>query len=249
MIANSLNEVISQLDSIIEESISTNSRAGYFASLYKRMTVAVKNGIDSGMFENGQRMEKLDVNFANRYFEAYEAWKKNEPTTESWKIAFECTGKSRLVVLQHLLLGINAHINLDLGLSAAKTSPGIEIESMRNDFEKVNNVIGTLVNKVQGELSDICWPMKFIENVSNQKDDAVINFSIKTARQFAWTVAITAAQMNESQTNDYLKIIDKQIAIVAKNISNPGFFFSFIQMLIKIAEDKGVSSVIKELNK
>ena len=47
---------------------------GHFASLYRHMTIAVKNEIDNKRFVDGSRMEQLDVNFANRYPEAWQAY-------------------------------------------------------------------------------------------------------------------------------------------------------------------------------
>lgn len=53
----------------------------------------------------------------------------------------------RPLILQHLLLGINAHINLDLGIAAAQTSPGDDLPDLRNDFVEINRV---LVRQVDG---------------------------------------------------------------------------------------------------
>jgi hypothetical protein len=71
MEAQTIDEVISQLETIIQNAIKSNSRAGYFAALYHKVTSRVKEGIQAGEFENGTRMEQLDVIFANRYIIAY----------------------------------------------------------------------------------------------------------------------------------------------------------------------------------
>jgi hypothetical protein len=39
--AKNITEVITHLDDIIDQSIAKKSRAGYFACLYRKMTVAV----------------------------------------------------------------------------------------------------------------------------------------------------------------------------------------------------------------
>lgn len=67
-------EVIAQPDKIIDWSMQHKSRMGYFASPYRHMTIAVKNKIGNKRFVDGSRMEQLDVNFANRYLEAWEAY-------------------------------------------------------------------------------------------------------------------------------------------------------------------------------
>src|SRR5438132_477142 len=120
MPAVTIDDILLQLEDIITESIRTNNRAGYFAALYYKVTASVKEGIAGGRFENGPRMERLDVIFASRYLDALNAWKNGGPVTGSWRAAFEATKKSSLLVLQQLLLGMNAHINLDLGIAAVE---------------------------------------------------------------------------------------------------------------------------------
>src|ERR1700749_2076572 len=119
MKANTIDEVISFLDTIIETCKQHQSRIGYFASLYKAMTIGVKVGIEQGAFENGPRMERLDVAFANRYLDAYTKFSGGQIATHAWMHAFKAAEQTNLSIVQHLLLGINAHINLDLGIAAA----------------------------------------------------------------------------------------------------------------------------------
>lgn len=79
--ASTIDEVIASLDRIIEWSKRTKSRCGYFAALYRKVTCNVRDGIASGYFDDGERMERLDVIFANRYLEAFEAYYSGQSTT------------------------------------------------------------------------------------------------------------------------------------------------------------------------
>lgn len=151
----SIAEVITRLEQIVEETKERQSPLGYFAALYLKMTIAVRDGIENGQFENGSRMEQLDVRFANRYFEAYDAWQSGKPCTQSWQTAFEASKDERLTVLQHVLLGMNAHINLDLGIAAAQTRSGDAIFGLRKDFDRINDIIAALTDRVQERLADI----------------------------------------------------------------------------------------------
>lgn len=74
---NSINEVINELEKIISESEKTNNPLGYFAVLYRKVTIKVKEGIEYNLFDDSPRMEKLDVIFAKRYIDAYYAWLKS----------------------------------------------------------------------------------------------------------------------------------------------------------------------------
>ena len=75
-----IDDVIQQLDDIIDWSQSHKSRLGYFAALYRKVTLKVKEGIADGYFGDGQRMERLDVTFAGRYLDAFEQYRSNQPT-------------------------------------------------------------------------------------------------------------------------------------------------------------------------
>ena len=73
---NSIDDVIAALEKIIAEAEKNNDVSGYFAVLYLKVTKKVKEGIETNQFEDGPRMEMLDVIFASRYLNAYQAWKK-----------------------------------------------------------------------------------------------------------------------------------------------------------------------------
>ncbi len=128
--ATSIDEVIAQLTAIIEWSKQNNSRIGYFAALYRKVTIQVKKGITDNFFDDGPRMERLDIIFANRYIHACYQYQTEQTPTQSWVRAFNETEHWWPIVLQHLLIGMNAHINLDLGLAAAETVPPGELPGL-----------------------------------------------------------------------------------------------------------------------
>ena len=104
--------------------MTSQSRMGYFAALYRRVTCAVRDGISAGSFQNGPLMEQLDVVFASRYLDALATFQAGGAATRSWMVAFHGYDDANLLILQQLLSGMNAHINLDLGIAAAQVSPG-----------------------------------------------------------------------------------------------------------------------------
>ena len=128
-----IDEVIIELENIKAECRTNNSTLGFFALLYCEVTKNVKKGIADKNFEDNSRMETLDILFANRYIDAYHANQKNEKVSQSWQVAFQ-SSKEPLLILQHILFGINAHINLDLGIAAAETMAGKNVEEIKKDF-------------------------------------------------------------------------------------------------------------------
>ena len=193
MSATTIDEVIAKLDEIISFSKVHKSRVGYFAALYRKVTVAVKAGVQAGDFEDGPRMEKLDVIFANRYLDAYDAYIGGGNVSSSWRLAFQATSKWRPIVLQHLLAGMNAHINLDLGIAAAQCSPSSALPGLEADFNKINSLLSSLVGGVKNELAQIWPPLKWLDWLAGTADDRLIDFSMDLARKQAWKFAQTLA--------------------------------------------------------
>ena len=66
MQADTIDAVLAALDDIIARSRREGSRLGYFATLYRRVTSSVADGIENGAFEDGARMEAFDVLFEDR---------------------------------------------------------------------------------------------------------------------------------------------------------------------------------------
>src|SRR5215211_3969569 len=153
--ARTMDEVVSHLDEIIARSLREDSRLGYFATLYRNVTVEVKRGIAAGRFQDGPRMERLDVNFANRYLTALDCYHRGEPASRCWMTSFKAATQWPPIVLQHLLMGMNAHINLDLGVAAALTCPGDQLPPLRHDFDEINNVLSAMIEGVQLQLGRI----------------------------------------------------------------------------------------------
>lgn len=244
---DNIDGVISALDKIIETSQLNNDPLGYFAALYRKVTVKVKEGIAENFFDDGPRMEKLDVIFASRYLDAYNAYKNGEPTTESWLKAFDLSKKYWPIVLQHLLIGMNAHINLDLGIAAAEVMKGKDIQNLKADFNKINEILSSLVQEVQDDLATI-WPtLKKILKWTGKVDDFLVDFSMEIARNGAWDFAVEFASTPENKQSELIVTRDKSIAEIGNLITNPGLIANLIFGIIRLGERGTVSKKIEDL--
>jgi hypothetical protein len=244
MPAKTIDQVIQQLDDIIDWSINSNSRLGYFAALYRKVTLKVKAGISDGFFEDGERMERLDVIFANRYLTAFEQNQKKISPTRSWQLAFEASNHWWPIVLQHLLMAMNAHINLDLGIAAARTGPGQAVYDLKADFYKINEILASLVEGVQRELSEV-WPMlRLLDHIGGQTDEVVINFSIEKARDHAWQVAEELAPLPQTDQVSRIDVLDREIAVVGRLIRHPGLILGTVNKIIRCGERGSIPKII-----
>lgn len=245
--AISIDEVIDRLNQIIETSNVNNSREGYFAALYKRVTVSVKNNIEAGNFQDNPRMETLDVIFANRYLEAYHEFHHNEACSESWQVAFKLCRSWRPLVIQHLFVGMNAHISLDLGIAAAEVQPE-NLDSLHADFNKINEVLGALVNQVQDELSQVFPLLKPIDWLAGGTDEKIAEFAMGIARDAAWEVAKTYASLPPNQRAAYVTKRDADVAKFGREIASPSPWITTVIATLRFLEIGTVRSKIETLN-
>lgn len=248
LVAKTISEVISLLDEIIVQSKQENSRLGFFASLYRLVTIEVKNGIENGRFEDGARMELLDVVFANRYLEALDKHNRGERSSHCWHIAFETARHWRPLILQHLLLGINAHINLDLGVAAAQICPGDKLSGLKSDFYEINKILSRLLDIVQERIGNVSPFMKHLDRIGGKTDEAVFNFSVEKARDAAWKTAERLAPLALDRQNQEIMKLDQLITTLARLVRNPGLFLSAGAFIIRIVESSDVPHIIDVLS-
>jgi hypothetical protein len=245
--ASTIDDVITDLDQIIEECRAAHSRLGYFPALYRKVTLEVKKGIQAGQFEDGPRMEMLDVIFANRYIEAYKSYRNSRPLTRSWLLAFEAGESSEPIVLQHLLLGMNAHINLDLGIAAAQTSPGTNLAALHSDFNQINRVLASLVDGVRSELSHIWPPLRVLAHLTDRQEDRVINFSMTKARDHAWGIAEKLARLPAGEHPREIAQRDQWTAAFGQILWKPPPLTRLLNRLIRLGERRSILETIEIL--
>lgn len=249
MTPKTIDEVISALDGIIEKECANNSCMAYFPILYRQVTVRIKEGILNNEFENNQRMEKLDVLFANRYINAYECSGLNKPFSISWKNAFEASKTGKLLIMQHLLLGINAHINLDLGIAVAETvGDDGELMDFENDFNKINAILGSMIANLKAKIFSVSPLFGLLDEFGKGREDKLVSFSINIARDGAW---LFANQYHiSSNKEESLKSRDTIIATLAeKLITQKSWLLKYLVKTIYFFEKKDVPQIVAVLKK
>jgi hypothetical protein len=221
MPVQTIDDVVSALDTIVQQSYDNASRLGYFAALYRRVTRAVRDGLASGSFSNGPLLEQLDVIFASRYLDALATFQSGGSPTRSWAVAFRGCDDADLLILQQLLSGMNAHINLDLGIAAAQTCPGDQLPQLKPDFDEINNVLAELVGTVEAEIAAVSSLIGDLEKIGLRSETSVVNFSMQAARDYAWFVAQRLASEPQVLHNVTIDELDLAVALKAEAILHP----------------------------
>ena len=239
--ANDCSEVVPALENIIDRCVEQHNPIGFFASLYRLTTIKILNAVENEEFEDNRRMELMDLNFANRYLGAIEAHFNGEKATQAWEATFEAAADPKVTVLQHLFLGMNAHINLDLGVAAAYTCPQDKIFGFANDFNQINGVLESLFDIVCKDLHEIWPPLKIFDKFGKPLENIVLSIGMETERRLAWEKAIVLAQSSEVHYKEAFKEIDFDAFRIGERILHPGFLLKPLFRLVK-SEEKGTVS-------
>jgi Family of unknown function (DUF5995) len=247
--AQNIDEVLTELDQTIRWARDEQNRLGYFATLYRNVTLKVKEGIAAGFFEDGARMEKLDVTFANRYLAALAAFRAGKPTSKCWLTAFHIASQWWPIILQQLLVGMNAHINFDLGVAAQTVSPGSALPSLEGDFNRINQILGGMINKVRSNVEEVSPWIRLLDRYASQSEDRLINFSLGKARTSAWLVANMINSTPTEKLGRELEILDDGVSKLGSLIGSPReWLISFGLRTIRMRESNDVSHVIDVLS-
>ena len=247
--AKTIDEVLLQLDDIINQVVADNNFLVAFAYVYLETTKKVKNAIEDGRFEDPERMEKMDVTFANLYIKAFNDFQISNKISQTWKFSFDAKNE-KLSLIQHILLGMNAHINMDLAIAAASVANGKGIIDLKGDFMVINEILAELTDIMQKGLGKVSILMKLLDFFGFRSDEKIINFSIKKARDYAWLNAMELALMEDNARKSRIEEIDLKVLELSKMIKKPpGKLLGFVLKFISLFETKDSNKIIEKMNR
>jgi hypothetical protein len=156
---NDIDDVIAILQAI-DRVLPSADGLKWFNMLYLMVTEGVRNSPPPGGFQHPQWITRLDVVFAQLYFDAISNFiRQSAPTPSSWQALFEARHNAGVERIQFALAGINAHINHDLSLALLQTNSEFNLIPTLNspehqDFEHVNNILEAVLPEALHVLAD-----------------------------------------------------------------------------------------------
>jgi hypothetical protein len=246
--AQDIDQVLAALAEIVGNSRLANSPLGYFPALYRQVTLAVKQGIAQGFFDDGPRMQRLDTTFANRYLAAYQAFLAGGQPSSCWQIVFQTTKSDQLIIIQDLLVAINAHINFDLGIAAAETCQGDAIAGLEGDFDKINQLLAGLLPATEAVIGRFSPLIGLLDQLGGRDETQVLNFSLDAARDDAWNHAQILAHLPQPVWPAALAALDAKATFLAKLIAEPGGLAGKAVEMIRLTESLDRAAIIGALD-
>lgn len=218
----SVPDVISGFTWLENYLFSRGDLRGVFTTAYLHITKSIGAAIEEESFKDTLWSQKYLVCFANLYREAILNYEKGNDAIvpKSWKRAFELAKNKDGYIIQHLLLGINAHINHDLALALHEVKIDPDRNHKYEDHTDINIILEKATDGLKQNVAEKYAPiLKRLDRGFGTIDDDITNFSIPKAREHAWSMAIafTSAQ-SEFEKSILQKSLDEQAAVLARLI-------------------------------
>ena len=216
--AQNIDQVIEELDAVVAWSIQHRRATGLFAAMYRQVTLRVRDGIRAGDFEDGPRMDRFDTLFAGRYLQALQDHGAGRKCSGAWRVAFDAPARVR--PMQHLLLGMSAHIGLDLPIAAAQVG-GPDTEALGRDFERINDILFSLIDGMQDVLDAHSPWMAGLDKLGGRLDEWAAAKALQRMRIRAWKRAVDLSRLQGLGLRTATRMLDLQIAGTGRLIRRP----------------------------
>ena len=203
--------------------LEADDATGFFAAMYARVTDRVQTAINDGRFGDGEGMAHFARTFADWYLGASDG---TRALPACWKAADDVSGDRALLIVQHLLLGINAHVNHDLPQVVVELAGGeASLKVLRPDFDAINDILAETQPDILRDLGGVSgWTQLAVSRGGGR----VFNFSLGRARAQAWQSAERIHRLDDAARASEVAELDRLVGVLAHLITRPSAPISWL---------------------
>jgi hypothetical protein len=170
-----------------------------FNRMYLQVTQDVNQELARQFFADPDFMTRLDVVFANLYFDAVDAAAGPATVPLAWRPLIEQRATAGIEPIQFALAGMNAHINHDLPLAVVSTCTELGTAPAAGDhladYQKVDQLLDTAEQSVRQSFESA--PELAVDRHLQAVNNLVANWTIGSARDLAWTNSLLLWQVRD----------------------------------------------------
>ena len=211
----------------IEAALPPNDGIVWFTRLYRSVTEAVEAELASQKFADPKCLARLDVVFANLYFDALRAWAAAPAKApRAWLPLFAARSTPRIAPIQFALAGMNAHINRDLPVAIVQTWQELKLQLKdpspeHDDYEKVNVLLAKTETKVK-HWFDTGF-VGIVDATLGNADDRIAMWNVSRARDAAWVQgeALWALRGAGFLERRYVETLDRLVGFAGRGLLVP----------------------------
>ncbi len=187
--------VIERMLALLQQWQAAGDANAIFLGCYQLMTSNTLAALGQGEFRDAAWVDRLLHRFADYYFVALDAHTRDPLTAPSvWQAAFAAAADPRVQPLQHLLLGVNAHINYDLVLTLVEvlrpewaSLSEAQRAARYADHCGINAVIARTIDSVQDQVLTPAMPgLPLADALLGRLDERLASGLITRWRETVW---------------------------------------------------------------
>jgi hypothetical protein len=176
-----------------EHFLAAGDRRAIFASVYTLTTLRMAESIDAGDYQDTAWMQDYQTEFANHYRQALHDREtgNSSQVPQPWTMAFDAAATGNTLIIQDVLLGMNAHINFDLAFAVENVgiSPGTSTKYA--DHTAVNAVLGEIGDEIIEAMCGVYGSSyAALDAALGPADELLLAAGMGAARQNAWNNAV-----------------------------------------------------------
>jgi len=212
----------------IERALPITDGVRWFNHLYLRVTLGVQTAVTgSTPFHDAEFLGRLDVVFANLYFDAVCAGERDvESAPPAWRPLLGARSAAHIHPLQFALAGMDAHINRDLPAGIVRVyeerggAPTVR-DGRYADFDRVNDILQAVEADVKTEFAT--GTIGVAEALTAPVDDRVAMWNVRAAREAAWTNAAVLWTLKPTPplADDFFARLDRFTGFSARGLLAP----------------------------
>lgn len=234
-----LTETVQQLRSF---ALQASDASGFFPAMYAQVTTAVQERCRAGTFGNPKAMAGFAATFAGYYTGAIA---DRSRAGRCWQASWNVAHDRNLLIVQHLLLGINAHVNHDLPQTVVAVADRTgDLHSIRADFDAINDVLADTFHGITRRLDRVA---RWTNGLAALGGGRAFNFSLRAARNQAWAAAVRMHPMGGPPRRAYVRELDELVTVLAYLATRPRFPLSLALPVLRRLEDPDPCRVTEAL--
>ncbi len=229
--------MVATTNTITEWAVENSSRLGYFAALYKRITIAVGTAVEDGAFEDGPRMDRLDAAFASAVLRCAQRLLPPRPVLEAHP-----------VVAGHVRVGSTSPRRSWCSTCSPGSPPtscwtsasrcrvwsgANKLPSLHKDFDTINAVLASQIGGVVNDINELSPALADIYAVLQQHQIFVLNEAIRSLRDSAWRFATVLALEPGFARPATIWARDLQVSRQAQAVFDPPSLIGAFDLAIK----------------
>ena len=229
-------------DGLRRQARESDDALGYFAGMYARVTADIAASITQGRFEDGERMDRFATIFAELYTRCH---RPGATRPRCWQATFDVAADDRLIIFQHLLLGINSHVNHDLPQAVVTVADATgDLAGVKPDFDAINDLLGAMSKGILGDLDRVS---SWANEAGTLGGGRLFNFSLERARDQAWATAQRLFPLSAADRACEVAELDRLTSVLAFLITRPGLSGRLVVAVARRFEERDPKKVTAAL--